>query len=90
MEHIGKAHDDHLGGAPVIPGQHAQRDADERLYQHGQKADLQRDAPAVDEPGEHVAARGVRAQGMRGAGRAEELVGDGVGLQVQHQRQHHQ
>ena len=60
---VGEAHHDHVPEAPVVAGDQAHDDAQERAAQHRGEADQQRDLAADDDAGEHVAAQRVGAEG---------------------------
>ena len=61
-EELDDAHDDPVGPALEIAGERAERDADEDAEGRGGEADGQRDARAVDDAGEEVAAEVVDAE----------------------------
>jgi hypothetical protein len=87
QDEIGEPHDQLLDPAARIGGDAAQERADRRRDEHDDDAGRERDAGAVKEAGQHVAAECVGAEPMRDGGRlqAHRHV-DGVGVIGREQR----
>ncbi len=71
LEDIYDALGDEIAPSPEIAGGQADDDADHRAEQRRADADSERDAGAVDDAAIDVAAEGIGAQPMRGAGRRQ-------------------
>src|SRR5690606_21274483 len=80
-------HDDAVEPAAVIPGKAADHDAEEEAQRHTGKADTERNAGAMDQAAEHIAAEPVGPQDIERVARvldADEFYrhGDEPGQQI--------
>jgi hypothetical protein len=73
--------------------EHPERDADDGRAHHREDADEQADPRAAHDPRQHVGAEAVGAEQVRPAGRRQEVVADGGGIERRphptEQREHH-